>query len=174
MGYVDDKYVDNTVDPKDDEAGHHADGGVRVYTGNKLKDGTPSFVWKGPSVGTPPGVSKDLAKLFLLDADKAPYGPVNPLTGKPWAKGDKVPVAILQNPTESNADIKAYGVWREGTWTLEIGRALDTKANAVKGDKKVDVVFDPSKVYFFGVSIFDNAEAANHAFTGGPVALVFK
>jgi hypothetical protein len=174
MGYVDDKYLDSTVDPKDDEAGHHADGGVRVYTGNRLKDGAPSFVWKGPSVSTPPGVSADRAKLFLLDTDKAPYSPTNPLTGKPWAKGDKVPVAILQVPTESNADIKVYGVWKERVWTLEMGRALDTKANAAKGDKKIDVVFDPSKVYFFGVSVFDNAEAANHAFAGGPIALVFK
>lgn len=101
------------------EAGHHADGGVRVYTGNKLKDEAPS-------------------------------------------------------PTESNADIKVYGAWKEGVWTLEMGRALDTKANAVRRDKKIDVVFDSSKVYFFGVSVFDNTEAANHAFAGGPIALVFK
>jgi hypothetical protein len=174
MGYVDDKYVDNAVDPKDDEAGHHADGGVRVYTGNKLKDGAPSFVWRGPSVSTPPGVSADLAKLFLLDTDKAPYGPINPLTGKPWAKADKVPVAILQVPTESNADIKVAGVWKDGAWTLEMARALDTKASAVKGNKKIDVVFDSSKVYFFGISVFDNTEAVNHAFAGSPVALIFK
>lgn len=174
MGYVDDKYVDYAVDPKDDEAGHHADGGVRVYTGNRLKDGAPSFAWKGPSVGPPPGVSAELAKLFLLDTDKAPYGSINPLTGKPWAKGDKVPVAILQVPAGSNADIKVSGVWKEGIWILEMGRALNTKANAVKEDKKIDVVFDPSKVYYFGISVFDNAEAANHAFAGGPIALVFK
>src|SRR3990170_2007493 len=43
MGYVDDKYLDNAVKPDDDEVAHSADGGTRVYTGNRLKDGAPSF-----------------------------------------------------------------------------------------------------------------------------------
>jgi hypothetical protein len=173
MGYVDDKYVDNTVKPDDDEAGHHADGGTRVYTGNRFKDGAPSFVWKTATPTVPPHASPAQARLFLLDADKAPYGRTNPLTGKPWAKGDTVPVAILQQPSGSNADLRAVGVWKEEFWTLEMARALDTGENAAKGEKKLDVVFEPAKTYFFGISVFDNSEAANHSFSG-PVALVFK
>jgi hypothetical protein len=173
MGYVDDKYVDSTVDPKDDEAGHHADGGTRVYTRNQPKDGTPSFVWKSATLTVPPAVTAELAKFFLLDGDKAPYGPINPRTGKAWAQGDKVPHSVLQTPTESNADIKAHGAWKDGVWTLEMSRALDTKENAVKGDKKIDVIFDPAKTYHFGISVFDNAEAMGHSFSG-PLTLKFK
>ncbi|MBI3329735.1 MAG: ethylbenzene dehydrogenase, partial [Nitrospinae bacterium] len=80
---------------------------------------------------------------------------------------------VLQPPTESNADIKAYGAWKDGVWTLEMSRALDTKGNAVKGDKKIDVRFDPAKTYHFGISVFDNAEAMDHSFSG-PLTLTFK
>ncbi len=172
MGYVDDKYVDNTVDPKDDEVGHHADGGVRVYKGNKMKDGAPELVWKG-TPGNPPAVDAAKASLFLRSADAAPYGLTNPLTGKPWAKGDKVPVAMLQEPTASNADIKAYGRWLNGVWTLEMFRALNPGPNAVKDGKKIDVVFEPGKTYHFGIAVFDNAEAIDHSFSDA-LTLVFR
>ncbi|MBI4013818.1 MAG: hypothetical protein HY359_15990 [Candidatus Rokubacteria bacterium] len=172
MGYVDDKYMDSTVKPDDDEASHGADGGTRVYTGNSFKDGVPSFVWKGAPTA-PPVVAKDRAALFLMATEKAPYGPINPLTGKPWAKGDKVPVATLQEPAGSNADIKASGRWANGAWILEISRALNTGANAVKGEKKVDVVFEPGKTYHFGISVFDNAEAIDHSFSD-VLTLVFR
>ena len=171
MGYVDDKYVDNTVDPQDDEVAHSADGGTRVYTGNRFKDGAPSFVWKGAPTA-PPAVPQGAAR-FLMDREKAPYGPINPLTGKPWAKGDTVPVAILQEPTGSNADIKAYGRWVNGVWTLEMSRALNTGANAAKGEKKIDVVFEPGKTHHFGISVFDNAEALDHSFSD-VLTLVFR
>ncbi len=164
MGYVDDKYLDGTVDPKDDEAGHHADGGVRVYKGNSMKAGVPEFVWKSAR-SKPPTVDAAKAGLFLLNADAAPYGPTNPLTGKAWAKGDKVPVAILQEPSGSNADIKAVGRWANGVWTLEMSRALNPGANALKDGKKIDVVFEPGKTYHFGISVFDNAEAIDHSFS---------
>jgi hypothetical protein len=173
LGYVDDKYVDSTEDPKDDEAGHHADGGTRVYTRNKPLDGAPSFMWKGATPAIPPTVTADVAKLFLLDSDKAPIGPTNPLTGKPWERGDTIPHSVLQTPTESNADIRAFGAWKDGVWTLEMRRALDPKGNAARGDKKIDVVFDPAKTYHFGISVFDNTEAMGHSFSG-PLALKFK
>ena len=172
MGYVDDKYLDSTVDPKDDEAGHHADGGTRVYKGIKLKAGAPELVWKG-SPGKPPAVDAAKAGLFLMSVDAAPYGPTNPLTGKPWAKGDKVPVAILQEPTGSNADIRGVGRWVNGVWTLEMSRALNPGASAVKDGKKIDVVFEPGKTYHFGVSVFDNTEAMEHSFSD-VLTLVFR
>jgi hypothetical protein len=172
MGYVDDKYLDNAVDPKDDEVAHHADGGTRVYKGNKMKDGAPELVWKG-TPGKPPAVDAAKAGLFLLSTDAATYGPSNPLTGKPWAKGDKVPVAILQGPTGSNADIKAYGRWVNGVWTLEMSRALNPGPNAVKDGNKIDVVFEPGKTYHFGISVFDNAEAIDHSFSD-VLTLIFR
>jgi hypothetical protein len=172
MGYVDDKYLDNAVKPDDDEVAHSADGGTRVYTGNRFQDGAPSFVWK--SVPTAPAaIPREKAALFLMDREKATYGPLNPLTGKPWARGDKVPVAILQEPTGSNADIRAYGRWANGVWTLEMARALNTGANATKGDKKIDVVFEPGKTYYFGISVFDNAEAIDHSFSD-VLTLIFR
>ncbi len=54
-----------------------------------------------------------------------------------------------------------------------MSRALDTSANAIKGEKRLDVVFDPAKTHHFGISVFDNAEAVDHSYSG-PLTLVFK
>jgi hypothetical protein len=49
--------------------------------------------------------------------------------------------ALLRNTGGSRADVKAYGLWANGMWTVEIQRTLDTGANAIKDGDKVDQVF---------------------------------
>ena len=49
------------------------------------------------------------------------------------------------NPTGSRADIKAKGYWKEGVWTIEFERALDT-------GHADDVQFNLTSNYFFGIS----------------------
>ncbi len=65
-------------------------------------------------------------------------------------QGDKIPAFISVTPTGSRADIKAKGVWSDGRWTLEFGRALNTGNND-------DIQFDRSKTYLFGVSRYEIA-----------------
>lgn len=75
-----------------------------------------------------------------------------------FTKGFILPQEVLEKPVGSRGDIEAKGVWRKGTWTLEIKRAFKTGHDD-------DVQFDPSKVYYFGMSIFDNTHDKEHATT---------
>lgn len=60
-------------------------------------------------------------------------------------QGDVLPNFVNQNPTGSRADIKAKGIWSEGKWTIEFGRALNT-------GHPDDIQLMPGKNYQFGVS----------------------
>lgn len=53
-------------------------------------------------------------------------------------------------PTGSRADIMAKGIWKDGKWTIEFQRALDTKHSD-------DLQFDTAKRYYFGVSRYEIA-----------------
>jgi hypothetical protein len=64
--------------------------------------------------------------------------------------GDKMPGFIGAIPTGSQADIKAKGVWADGKWTIEFGRALKT-------GYRDDIQFEPSKEYLFGISRYEIA-----------------
>ncbi|NCO40268.1 MAG: hypothetical protein GW911_16920 [Armatimonadetes bacterium] len=46
-GYSDDKWIDNTVNPADVEAGHHGDAGQNTYSGNNGANNVPKLVWNG-------------------------------------------------------------------------------------------------------------------------------
>ncbi|MFA5088698.1 MAG: ethylbenzene dehydrogenase-related protein [Candidatus Omnitrophota bacterium] len=63
---------------------------------------------------------------------------------------DKMPGFISVAPTGSRADIKAKGIWADGKWTIEFGRALTTGSID-------DIQFDKSKTYLFGVSRYEIA-----------------
>ncbi len=64
-------------------------------------------------------------------------------------QGDVVPSYQHTQPTGSRADVKAKGLWKDGYWSIEFSRALNT-------GHKDDVSFDPAsgKRYLFGVSIY--------------------
>lgn len=64
--------------------------------------------------------------LFLTrdgDAGAPPYETSMPLD----YKGDRLPRFVAQRPEGSRGDIQAKGTWAGGRWTVEFGRALDTK-----------------------------------------------
>jgi hypothetical protein len=68
---------------------------------------------------------------------------------------------VLEKPVGSRGDIEAKGVWDKGRWTLEFRRARDT------GDKENDIQFaDPSRPYYFGISVHDDAGDEDHSHTG--------
>ena len=57
--------------------------------------------------------------------------------------------------------------WKNGKWTAEFSRKLTTGS-------KTDIQFsDLSKVYGFGIALFDNAQV-RHAYTQAPFHLVFE
>ena len=62
---------------------------------------------------------------------------------------------LAENPQGSIADVKAKGVWKDGYWTLEACRSLNT-GNAD------DVVFTPGQAVKGGIAIFDKSGDADH------------
>lgn len=65
-------------------------------------------------------------------------------------QGDNLLRYALQQPTASRSDIRARGVWHNGTWTIEFGRKLVTGHDD-------DVQFLIDKNYLFGVSRYEIA-----------------
>ncbi len=72
-----------------------------------------------------------------------------------WETGDHVSGYYFSYPDGSRADVRGKGQWdeRELTWTLEIGRSLNT------GDRFNDVIFQGSagEEVVFTVCVMDNA-----------------
>jgi hypothetical protein len=62
----------------------------------------------------------------------------------------RVPRYEWVTPRGSRADVHAKGEWRDGRWTIEFGRSLET-------GQLDDVQFDPSLTYQFGVSRYEMA-----------------
>ncbi len=172
VGYVDDKYLNNTGDA--DDGGRHGDGGDSTYSDNKDEDGNgaPDYAWASTAPSAPSAVSVDLAERFLLKDEELAYSATNPLTGASWAPGDTVPGYRLREPGGSRSDVEAYGVWANGVWTVEVKRALDTGANALKEGEKVDQVFDLTETYHFGLAIMDDT-GSGHSVSAAPIALTF-
>jgi hypothetical protein len=55
---------------------------------------------------------------------------------------------ISQAPGASRADVRAKGVWKNGMWTIEFARKLDTG-----NDDDISFESTPGKKYLFGISI---------------------
>ena len=68
----------------------------------------------------------------------------------PEHAGDTVTKYENREPTGSRADIRAKGAWRDGVWTVEMARRLDT-------GNPDDLQLDPTQSYQFGVSRFEIA-----------------
>jgi hypothetical protein len=96
------------------------------------------------TAGAKPLRSRNSGRFFLTrsgDAGEAAYASIL----HDGFSGDRVPKYGLREPTGSRADIRARGVWRDGTWTVEFARRLDTGHDD-------DVRFEPGRSYAFGIS----------------------
>jgi hypothetical protein len=84
-----------------------------------------------------------------------------------WVAGDKIPGWVVNDTTSvppiagSRADIMSKGLYNAATgyWTVEFKRALNT------GNAADDAAFDPTLVYDFSVTQFDNV-GAKHSTQG--------
>lgn len=83
----------------------------------------------------------------------------------PFKEGDILPQPVLQEPSGSVADIQANGVWRNGRWTVDLKRKLNT-------GNPDDRVLEPGKVYDIGFAVFeDKVSNRRHHVTLPPLTL---
>lgn len=156
VGYADDQMLTDVLSKSgDEETGRVAD---------KRQGGSYSSNWD-KAANRPKYSFKDNMKsgTFLTKAEAAM------ITGNTtFAKGTILPREVVAKPIGSRGDIEAKAIWRSGTWTLEMKRALKTAHDD-------DVQFDPAQMYYFGMSIFDNTHEKEHATTHESVyKLTFK
>ena len=133
------QYVDSMRFDKEKAsgAGRHADpktGGG--YKNNLTEDKKlPAFGLKD---------NKPAPPYWILDSEKGDFSDLS------YKTGDEVPGIVVSSITGDRGDISAKGIYKDGKWTVELGRKLDT-------DSQYDVQFtDLIKSYFFGVAIFFN------------------
>lgn len=79
-------------------------------------------------------------------------------------QGDRVAAYKPGTPTQSAADVQAKGVWREGRWTIELARRLNT-------GYPDDTPFDPTRTYKMAVSVHDQTGNMDQA--SGVILLSF-
>jgi hypothetical protein len=162
LGVIHDKYIDNTVDPEDVEAGHHGDG-KGFYSRNRNKEKTgPVYIEANPLD------DRDAMFMFKGEINAGEAAPIASFPGG-IPDGTIVPGRILDESKAVGdvADPKVKGVFKDGYWTLEIKRALKT------GSDK-DVQFDPAGKYNFAVAVFDNSgHEPQHAYQVGVNVLSF-
>ena len=65
-------------------------------------------------------------------------------------EGETLPRYINRQPSGSRGDVRAKGTWKDGVWTIEFARALDT-------GNPDDVHFELGKKYLLGVSRYEIA-----------------
>jgi hypothetical protein len=156
VGQIDDQYVADTRYDKEKSpnAGRKSDpktGGG--YTNNETKDK------KGPEVALKG--NKPAPPYWILESEKEAFD------DSKYKAGDEIPSIVVAPFAGDRADVATQGVWKDGVWTLEIARKLQTGS-------EFDVQFsDLEKAYAFGVAVFDNAQV-RHAYSPGVHRLQFK
>jgi hypothetical protein len=150
-GYLDDQYVDSThysIDMPD--AGRHSDPGGSPYSDNiNAAKTAPNYT----------SADEPAPPYWIFDDQKQPFKDT-------YKANDEIAGIIVRPPTGDRADIMGKAVYKDGTWTLEYGRKLNTGS-------QYDVQFtDMKKEYSFGTAIFDNAQT-RHSYETGVSKLVF-
>jgi len=150
-GYVDDQYLDSTHYSKDTpDAGRHSDPGGSPYSDNiNAAKTAPNYT----------SADQPAPPYWIIDTEKQPFKDT-------YKANDEIAGIIVRPPTGDRAEINGKAVYKDGMWTLEYGRKLNTGS-------KYDVQFsDIMKEYSFGTAIFDNAQV-RHSYETGVSKLVF-
>jgi len=104
--------------------------------------------------------NKPAPPYWILDNEKVDFSDAN------YQAGDEVSGIIVSTITGDRGNISAKGIYKDGTWTVELGRKLNT-------DSQYDVQYtDLTETYFFGIAVFENAQV-DHAWSGGVYELWF-
>ena len=169
-GWTDDKWTGQWSADNAPDGGRYADAGKGAETRNRNADKT------GPQyIETAPTDFVDAMTLYQAEIDSGEAVEVAAQSAEQmqaaWdayaALKAAVPERILRTPEGSRADVKQTAVWKDGVWTLEYQRALDT------GHPEDDVIFgDLSLPYYFGVAWMDNTDGSGHI-PSGVLTLIF-
>ena len=152
VGQIDDQYLDNDIKSK--EAGRKSDAKTAGGYSDNKKEGQ-----KTPVYGLPG--NKPAPPYWIMDSEKAPFD------DSKYKAGDEVPGIAIAPLVGDRGDIAAKALWKDGTWTIEWSRKLQTGS-------KTDVQFDDmKKEYYFGVAVFENAQIG-HAVQYGVTKLSFE
>lgn len=159
LGQVDDQYLDATRYSADTpEAGRHSDakdsGG---YADNVNEDKTgPAF--SSPNVDLTTG-----APGYILDNEKVE---LDQAASDAIPADSYIPGIVKSAFVGDRGDFSAAWKWADGVWTIEFSRALTTGS-------ETDLQFsDLAATYYFGLSVFENAQV-RHAFQTGSTPFVF-
>lgn len=128
------------------------------YVRNRTPDGTEPAFAVAPRFALEPR-----AKDWEAGAALTPTAAIPLHEGPPPQPGALLPAYLSTHPTGNRGDIDAAGRWAEGTWTIELSRALVTGYGE-------DVQFGEPGVYPFGLAVMDNGGGKVHR-TSGPLAL---
>jgi len=167
-GWADDKWVGQWSADNAPDGGRYGDAGKSTYSHNRTEDkSAPRYM------ETAPADFVDAMILYQSEIDageavEVASADVNALWANYAALKAAVPERILRMAEGSRADAEQAATWKDGTWTLEFKRALDT------GHPDDDVIFsDLSRTYPFGVAWMDNTDGAEHI-PSGIIALAFE
>ena len=172
-GQLDDQYLDWTKfdAEKAKEAGRKSDpkesGG---YADNFASMPDPADATKTVADKTKPGFTSPAVDLttgapgYILDSEKVALTQAD-LDAMPV--GTLIPGIVKSTIVGDRGDITACWEWKDGVWTIELGRKLVTTG-------EFDVQFsDVTAMYYFGLAIFENTQV-RHAFEQGASFLVFQ
>jgi hypothetical protein len=87
------------------------------YMFDPEKTGFPALKWE--DVINHKLTQKDI--YFLSHKNSMPFDP-----NLAWKEGDTIPYRYLRQPEGSRADIKGGGLWKDGSWRVEMHRLLNT------------------------------------------------
>lgn len=162
-GWLDDKYLVWYMDLNDgydlEDSGRRGDKGKSTYSHNRNKTKkAPKYMEKKPADYADAMVLTqseiDAGEIIVVDPENPDYAG-DKAVNKAWkrykAAKAVVPERILRNPAGSRGDVKHSATWKDGVWTSEFMRALNT------GSPDDDVVFnDETRDYEFSIAVFDN------------------
>ncbi len=140
LGFADDGYV--MMKPQNADTGRASDAGGGGDRRNETTDKTKPLYMQDPA-------KKPSAQGFLVDDEKVEikdYGI--------FKAGDVVAYRILTRPSGDRGSIAATGIWKEGYWTLQLRRKLNTESPN-------DVVFRAGQTIPMGIGVFDNSADGN-------------
>jgi hypothetical protein len=157
-GYADDQSAGElSLDDPDEPTGRSSDSrDSGSYKDNKNEAGD------GPAFMYPDGMSS--GPLFAVDGV--------PVDGMTFEAGDTVPYYLLERPVGSRGDISASSFYVQdmqggGWWYVVLSRDFDTGNDD-------DAVFTLGADHVFGVAVFDNGHAKEHAAHGDPLTLTIS
>lgn len=162
-GWLDDKRLVWYMDLKDGydvvDSGRRGDSGKSAYGHNRNKaKKAPKFMESKPAdyIDAMVLTQKEIDAGETIVADTAsPNYAGDKAVAKAWKKYRSVkavvPERILRNSTGSRGDVLHSATWKNGVWTNEFKRALNT------GHPDEDIQFtDLNKDYEFSIAVFDN------------------